>query len=205
MVTVHYFYDPMCGWCYGATALTKVLNDVAQVQLVMHPGGMIPRRMMDSQFRKMAQQHDATIEQLTKQKFSAAYHQRLSSNEEIILDSFITAQAVSAMQQHYHRGVEMLEAIQVAHYQQALNVSNVDVLSKIAVECGANESDWLEEFTAQASLMSSVVGQSHRLMNQLSVKGFPTFIVEKGDEYSRLPHAQYFEQPSQWRALIAKL
>ncbi|MGU3847546.1 DsbA family protein, partial [Vibrio diabolicus] len=23
MVTVHYFFDPMCGWCYGASPLIE--------------------------------------------------------------------------------------------------------------------------------------------------------------------------------------
>ncbi|EOD5239980.1 DsbA family protein, partial [Vibrio parahaemolyticus] len=25
MVTVHYFFDPMCGWCYGASPLIEAL------------------------------------------------------------------------------------------------------------------------------------------------------------------------------------
>ena len=36
MVKVHYFYDPMCGWCYGAISLVEVLAAHPDIDITMH-------------------------------------------------------------------------------------------------------------------------------------------------------------------------
>ncbi|MGB5123519.1 MAG: DsbA family protein, partial [Vibrio fluvialis] len=50
MVTAHYIFDPMCGWCYGATALMQALAAHPEVNLVMHPGGMMTRSALSDDF-----------------------------------------------------------------------------------------------------------------------------------------------------------
>ncbi len=50
MVKVHYFYDPMCGWCYGATALLETLLASDNLELIYHPGGMINRQTISPSF-----------------------------------------------------------------------------------------------------------------------------------------------------------
>ena len=85
MVTVHYFFDPMCGWCYGATPLAEILQVAPNINLVLHAGGMIQRREMDEGFRTMAQNFDKKIALHTGQLFSKDYHDRLSSIKRLFL------------------------------------------------------------------------------------------------------------------------
>lgn len=202
MVTVHYFYDPMCGWCYGATALVEALAKRSDIRLIMHPGGMIKRREMSSEFRTMAHEHDANIAQLTGQKFSAAYRARLQRDEPIILDSFITATMVELAEQESGQGVGMLKAIQRAHYVDGLDVSSSDTLARLAQSLNIGKAivDRSDTYDIQ-----STVTNSHRLMNQAHVRGFPTFMVERNNAFHRLEHVAYLGNLRGWTELIEQL
>ncbi|QTG90750.1 DsbA family protein, partial [Vibrio furnissii] len=96
MVTAHYIFDPMCGWCYGATALMETLAAHPDVNLVMHPGGMMTRRPLSDDFRQHILEADQRIAGLTRQPFGDAYIARVRSGETIMLDSYLTAQAILA-------------------------------------------------------------------------------------------------------------
>ncbi|MFS8609698.1 MAG: DsbA family protein, partial [Gammaproteobacteria bacterium] len=36
---LHYIYDPLCGWCYGAEPLAAAARDVEGLDFRMHAGG----------------------------------------------------------------------------------------------------------------------------------------------------------------------
>ena len=205
MVTVHYFFDPMCGWCYGATPLAEILQVAPNINLVLHAGGMIQRREMDEGFRTMAQDFDKKIALHTGQLFSKDYHDRLSSNKAIILDSYLTAQAVSVMEQFCRKGFEMLKAIQQAHYQLALDVTDPRILVSIAGQLGISQSEWLNLMKLKGKHIDDDIQQSQQLMNQWGVSGFPNFIVEKAGSLALLPHENYYQAHSQFKALIEQL
>lgn len=38
---LHYFYDPLCGWCYGASPLLQAVAALPGVSVEMHAGGML--------------------------------------------------------------------------------------------------------------------------------------------------------------------
>lgn len=205
MVTIHYFFDPMCGWCFGATPLAEILFNTPNVNLVLHPGGMIKRREMDDSFRMMAQDHDKEIALQTGQLFSQAYHKKLASDETIVLDSYITAQAISVMEKLNNKGFEMLKAIQQAHYQYALDVSEPNTLAIIAKELGIEESQWLSLMALGSLAIKHEMQKSHSLMKHWGIRGFPTFIMEGEDKLDRLPHTNYYAEPEKWKNFIEQL
>ncbi len=40
---LHYIYDPLCGWCYGAEPLVWAASKVDGLALRMHAGGLWPQ------------------------------------------------------------------------------------------------------------------------------------------------------------------
>lgn len=52
MTNIHYFYDPMCGWCYGATSLVQAIEENPSMKLIYHPGGMIKKSSLSRQFKQ---------------------------------------------------------------------------------------------------------------------------------------------------------
>src|ERR1700733_1470965 len=39
---LHYIYDPLCAWCYGAIGLVLAAKDLRDIQIVPHGVGLYP-------------------------------------------------------------------------------------------------------------------------------------------------------------------
>ncbi|MAK92166.1 MAG: protein-disulfide isomerase [Oleibacter sp.] len=198
MNKIHYFYDPMCGWCYGATTLISALNNfVAENnwQVVMHPGGIIARRAIENGFHQHILSADEHIARLTKAEFGENYRARVASSQPLVLDSMLPTQAILAAKTCGKDEFTMLKAIQSAHYQQGLDVSEEATLQQIAKDLGIADSDWQNAMQDAAAQLRYELQQSHQHMNQLGVQGFPTLIMETDKGLQRLPHSQFYGKP----------
>lgn len=202
MVKVHYFFDPLCGWCFGATTLIDVVKNMPNVELILHPGGMLKRQQMSNNFRAKVKTYDPQIASLTGQAFGQAYSDKVRGNEPIVLDSFITAQAVMVMELLSGRGFDMLKAIQSAHYQHGLDVSNIDVLkdlaSKLSIDVDIYQSA-IARFVNDNQI-EELIAISRQLMSQWGVQGFPTLIAETTSGLKGLPHSSFYKQIDKWKA-----
>ncbi len=69
--TLHYIYDPLCGWCYGAKPLVQAASQVLPVSL--HGGGMMAgnnRQFVSPNLRDYVMPHDRRIAEYTGQPFA---------------------------------------------------------------------------------------------------------------------------------------
>ncbi|NLU97431.1 protein-disulfide isomerase [Marinomonas sp. UCMA 3892] len=205
MVKVHYFFDPMCGWCYGATALVEILAEVPEFEITYHPGGMIPKRAIDPSFRQHILQADSQIATMTKAHFGDAYKARVAGAGDFIVDSYSTTRAFLVGQDMGIEAHKMLAAIQKAHYQDGKHLDELNVLADLAVSMGLDKTTWSEKMADSEAKMLSQVQESHDLMGQLQVSGYPTFILEKDDRLTRLPHSNYYGKTKEWKNYLAEL
>ena len=86
--TLHYIYDPLCGWCYGAAPLVRVAQEMATVRA--HGGGMMTgnnRQPVSPQLRAYVMQNDNRIAKLTGQPFGEDYFEGLLQDEVAVFDS----------------------------------------------------------------------------------------------------------------------
>src|SRR5579864_5710610 len=86
--TLHYIYDPLCGWCYGAAPLIAAARDIVTVRL--HGGGMMAgrnRRRVTAQWRSLVAHHDQRIALISGQKFGERYTDGLLQDTSVLLDS----------------------------------------------------------------------------------------------------------------------
>ncbi|TDO97944.1 DsbA family protein [Marinomonas balearica] len=205
MLKVHYFFDPMCGWCYGATSLIEILSETSEFEIDYHPGGMIPKRAIEPSFRQHILQADAQIAAMTKVHFGEAYKAKVASPDEFIIDSYLPTQAFLV---GIEMGIEpyvMLKAIQSAHYQEAKALEKPEVLQELAVSLGLDEATWKEKMSDAEPVMIQAIQESHTLMNQLQVSGYPTLILEKDGELFRLSHGSYYGKPREWKDYLNSL
>jgi len=211
---VHYFFDPLCGWCYGATTLANELDQAPNVQLILQPAGMLQRQTMSTPFREMVKVHDQRIETVTGQVFGQPYQERLLSSESIWLDSYITAQAILLVEQLSGQGFSMLQAVQQAHYQLGLDVSKQETLTKLALSFGVGAKSWfalldnnLNQSNQQAQLrpIKQAVAHSNELMARCQVQGLPSFAIEHQGQFTPLEHSRYYAKSAQWQQLIQQL
>ncbi|SHE64321.1 putative protein-disulfide isomerase [Marinomonas polaris DSM 16579] len=205
MVKVHYFFDPMCGWCYGATALVEILAEVPEFEITYHPGGMIPKRAIDPSFRQHILQADSQIATMTKAHFGDAYKARVAGAGDFIVDSYSTTRAFLVGQDMGIEAHKMLAAIQKAHYQDGKHLDELNVLADLAVSMGLDKTTWNEKMAGSEANMMNQVEESHQLMGQMQVSGYPTFIIEKDNRLMRLPHSNYYGKAEEWKNYLAGL
>lgn len=205
MVKVHYFFDPMCGWCYGATSLIDTLANMPEFEVIYHPGGMIPKRAIEPTFRQHIVQSDRQIAIMTKVQFGDAYIARVTGLEEFVVDSYTTTRAFLVGQEMGIAAHTMLTAIQKAHYQNGEHLDQLDTLTKLAVSLGLDENVWQEKMADSEPKMMKQIQESHRLMGQMHVSGYPTLIIEKEAKLQSLPHSDYYGKPDEWENYLTTL
>lgn len=205
MVKTHYFFDPMCGWCYGATELIGILADSSEFEIAYHPGGMIPKRAIEPSFRQHILHADAQIAAMTNAHFGDAYKARIASAGTLILDSYLPTQAFLVGVEMGIEAHTMLKAIQQTHYQEGKELDKPEVLQTLAVSLNLDSKEWQTRMTKAEPFMIKLIQQSHTLMGQLQVSGFPTLIIEKDGQFIRLPHSAYYGKPTEWKTYLASL
>jgi putative protein-disulfide isomerase len=205
MVKIHYFYDPMCGWCYGATSLIEVINDAVNFELVYHPGGMIHRQVITPSFRQHILTADKEIEKQSGEPFGEDYKARVSSNEDLIFDSYLATCAILVAEEMGVNAFTMLKAIQAAHYQQGMQVEVMDTLKGLALQQGLEETVWEQKMWQYESKVATVIQDTRKLMNKFQVNGFPTLLAEVKDKWFLLPHGEYSKKPLEWKNFLKAL
>ena len=197
--TLHYIYDPLCGWCYGAEPLVRAAIMVPDLKLKLHAGGLWPQpTQLPPETRRYIQQADARIAQMSGQPFGAAYLSGLLLDPTMILDSRPTIAAVLAAQSlDPAKALPMLKGIQHAHYEHGRRVVERDVLCAIAAESGLDAEEFsaaLDDADAHAH-----IEETRRLMNRVGSGGFPTFVLQIDDDWLPVPHGRFASDPAGFR------
>src|SRR5664279_1763065 len=97
MIRVHYFFDPLCGWCYGVAPLIAAVAALPDVALELHGGGLWPRAtVLPAPVRQQIRAADARVGQLSGQPYGAPYLETLLPSDTMVLESVPVTAAVLA-------------------------------------------------------------------------------------------------------------
>ena len=189
--TLHYIYDPLCGWCYGAEPLANAAAGVPGLRLKLHGGGLWPEpTQLPEETRIYIRDADARVGQMSGQPYGEAYLSGLLLDPSMILESRPTTVAVLAAESiEPSKGFAMLKGIQHAHYEHGLKVVEADVLREIAGEIGLDH-DAFEAALQQVDVDSHITN-SRRLMQQIGAGGFPAFVLQIDEQWFAVPHRQF--------------
>ena len=97
----------------------------------------------------------------------------------------------------------MLHAIQRAHYVDGRHVVQVDVLDENAASAGLDGQAFVEA-VAQVPVVEHIAS-TRALMARLDLRGFPSFVLERGSELIRVPHEGFYGRPKAFAAAVADL
>ncbi|WP_271270636.1 DsbA family protein [Aliamphritea hakodatensis] len=217
--TLHYYFDPLCGWCYGAAPLLNQAKRLApelagqdiQLNIHLHPGGLFSQPNclpVSDRFRAMASHHDARIADLTGQTFGQAYQQELLFDTSRILDSTPPSAAVLAAEALAGKGTEMLHSLQKAHYIDGLDITAEEVLVQRASEVLNAPQDFLHSMSVITPRILERFNDCRSQMQRFNLHGYPGFVLEKTAPASAPPagpdsnncvgvinHQPYYGQP----------
>lgn len=152
-LTLHYLYDPLCGWCYGASPLLAAACEVTGLDVRLHGGGMMTdanRQPVGAGLRHYVMPHDLRIAQLTGQPFGKDYFDGLLRDTSAVFDSAPPTAAVLAAEALDGLGAAMLARIQRAHYVEGRRIAERPVLLELGAELGLGEG-FAEAFDACSS------------------------------------------------------
>jgi len=182
-MTLHYIYDPLCGWCYGAKPLVQAAQQVLPV--IAHAGGMMTganRQNVSLQLRNYVMPHDRRIAEYTGQPFGEAYFEGLLRDHSAVFDSAPPIAAVMAAEKIDGRGLELLGRLQTAHYVEGRRIADESVLVEYAVEQGYTADMF---FNALQSVDTEQhIKNSRALLAKLGGQGFPTFALEQDGQFT---------------------
>lgn len=186
-------YDPLCGWCYGATPSIRRLAREPGVSVELAPTGLFAgagARPMDMHFAEYAWSNDQRIERLTGQSFSERYRERVLGDRATPFDSGPATLALTAASQSAsEHELGALEAIQAARYVEGRDVTAYSVLADILRGLG------LEAAAARVAkptpeLFDAVMARTaaaRSLLRVLGSRGVPTLVVGGGSARRVVP------------------
>ena len=204
--TLHYIYDPLCGWCYAVAPLVRAARQVLPV--VGHGGGMLTgarRQQVSPDWHDYVTPKDARIADLTGQVFGHAYQEGLLRDGTAWLDSEPPITGVLAAEQSAGRGLDFLDAVQTAHYHDGRRVADLPVLEEIARELGLDLPAFRAAYeSCRGETTRAHFARSRALLAKVGGDGFPTLILERDGHLTVLDYDAYFRDPTGWqRALQA--
>jgi putative protein-disulfide isomerase len=180
--TVTYLFDPLCGWCYGASPVVQQLGQQPNIQLELAPSGLFAGggRTMDAVFADYAWSNDQRIAKLTGQRFTEDYRQKVLGRRGSRFDSAAATLALTAVSlSEPQRELEALKALQEARYVQGLDTCDVSVVGKLLRDLGlAAAADRLVASDAELlAAYAARIQKARGLIQTLGAQGVPALVV----------------------------
>ena len=205
-VTLHYLYDPLCGWCYGAAPLIQIAREIATV--IPHAGGLMvgdARRPVTPELARFVKLHDKNIAQLSGQPFGDAYTDGLLNDAGAMFDSELPITAVLAAEQLAQRGLDLLARLQTAHYVDGKRIADTQVLLALAVDIGLDAAGFEHAFKQLAGAATHAhIDATRALMARTQAHGFPALSLAHDGISTPIDITAYFGKPDAWRAWLTR-
>lgn len=197
-ITLTYLFDPLCGWCYGASPAIRRLADNSEIELQILPTGLFSNggHRMSAEFAQYAWQNDQRIQKLTGQVFSDVYYQNVLQAFGTPFDSFAMVQTLAALQPEQRPTA--LAAMQHARYVAGRDTTDLTLLAEVLRENGWVEA--AETLHSENNKQSAVelIRQGQQRVAQLGIQGVPALIVHtENGTMKLLPNGWLYENVEQ--------
>lgn len=189
--TVTYLFDPLCGWCYGASPVVQKLGRQSGVALELAPTGLfagVNGRAMDAEFAQYAWSNDLRIAKMTGQRFTESYRTQVLGKPGR-LDSDTATRALTAVSlTEPQRELEALKLLQEARYVHGLDITSPAVVEKLLRDMGlTTAADKIASGATELRLTNEArVQRAQRLLHTFGVTGVPTMVITNGDDHRLL-------------------
>lgn len=182
-ITVTYLFDPLCGWCYGASPMIQKLGQQTGIALELAPTGLFSgagARAMNADFAQYAWSNDQRIQKLTGQVFTENYRAELLNKPGNRFDSGPGTLALTAVfLTEPQRETEALKSLQEARYIHALDTGQLPVIEKLLRDSGLKAAAELLSAGGAELLAANAtrVRKAQGLMQAFGAQGVPTLVI----------------------------
>lgn len=199
--TLYYLFDPLCGWCYGATPAVARLRETTDVAVELLPTGLFSgagARPMDDDFAAYAWTNDQRIERLTAQRFTQRYRAQVLGDRQRLFDSGPATVALTAVAlAEPMRELDALKAIQQARYVDGQDVTSLEMLAALlrTLKLDAAADRLAAPDAALLHAVRARTDGAQALMQGAGARGVPTFIVEANGQRRLLQTSAIYTDP----------
>lgn len=180
MQEIIYLFDPLCGWCYGASDGLDKLAAAGNTLIRMQPTGLFARggRVADAGFAGYVWQNDQKIAALTGLPFSEIYRSRLLSGDGRAFDSWAMTTVLTAVAKTAsEREIETLKAFQTARYQYGRDTADMRTVKAVLNEAGLTQAASMAGSPELADATEQRILEGRALMRQFGLSGVPGLLV----------------------------
>jgi putative protein-disulfide isomerase len=206
--TVTYLFDPLCGWCYGASPAIASLLEIGDLALELLPTGLFSgagARPLDESFAAHAWANDQRIHALTGQTFSERYRTDVLGDRRQMIDSgpatlALTAVALTAPDREF----AALAAIQSARYADGRDITAMATLADILAGLGLDTAaSLLAEGAEELTVADAArVERGRQLLAAYRANGVPTLLFDDGSHRRKLDSEILFSKPGRLAAVL---
>lgn len=174
-----YIADPMCSWCYGfGPQLEEFLDNLDHAQLDLVMGGLraYNTEVMGDPLKNELRKHWASV----KASSGLAFDEAILARNDFVYDTEPACRAVVVIRESGSGAVlDYFLALQNAFYRDGRDITQGDVLARVAEEIGFNRLAFREAWESDA--IKEATRQDFELVQRWGVQGFPTLIAAHGD------------------------
>lgn len=179
--TLIYVGDPMCSWCYGFSPelkkTVKALDDQVSFKMVM--GGLRPYNTEQvNTMKDFLKGHWKHVNEASGQPFDYT----VLDNGNFAYDTEPPSRAVLVVRKlKPEMELQFFEAVQQLFYMDGKNMSLVSTYSELVESMGIKTGQFQTEF--ESSAMKQAVRADFELAAKMGVRGFPSIVLRRGDQY----------------------
>lgn len=185
VATLWYFADPMCSWCWGLSpVLEKIKEDYGEkLKIALMLGGLRPgtTEPITPELRSEILHHWKAVHEMTGQEFDFAD----PMPDGFIYDTEPPSRAVIAVSEiNPDYTLPYFKTIQEAFYCHKQNVTDIDVLVRLAEQFSINTNNFLEHYNSDDVKTKTQLHFQHT--RQAEVRGFPTLVIQAEKDFNML-------------------
>jgi len=173
---MYYFTDPMCSWCYGfSPVIKKVKENYPGIDLEIISGGFSPgsTQVVDQEYKDFLEFHWNNVTARSGQYFD---HSMKFISDSFRYDTEPSSRALAVVKKLApNEDFQYLSLMQKAFYVEGKDITNANVLAKLAEEVGVEQHVFFENFFSDELKLKTQ--QGFQFSRQLGVQGFPTLLT----------------------------
>lgn len=173
--TLYHVHDPMCSWCYAfKPTLDELKKHLANNIKIVHVVGGLAKHSDQVMPQEMQEKIEAIwyeIEDVVGTKFNHDFWKDCLPRR----STYLACQA-TILARAENKEDEMIEAIQEAYYQKALNPSDASTLIELAKNIGMDEKKFEEDLKSQK--IEEDLQNELNFRRSLNVRSFPSLILK---------------------------
>lgn len=174
--TIHYVFDPLCGWCYGFEPVMEKIqaefSDTFNFNVIS--GGMVPLAQARpiSEMRQFLEGAIPQLEKTTGIKIEKPYYDNILYNDSVILNSELPTKVYILLKESYQgKEVALARKIQDLLYKEGKDISKPESFATLFAD-----TTYLTQLNTPE--LETKMKQMFQTSAQMGVRGFPALIYE---------------------------